>query len=317
MPNLCKKMLALALALALAAGLALTAAAKTCKQPFAEKQFFETGDYSICYRVLPAKGEPVGRVLFIHGMVSSTIYWEGLAGLFSGAGYDCAMVDLPGFGYSTREAANITPKPREDICVELMEKLAPGEAWIVAGHSMGGGVALNLAILYPEKVEALLLYAAAGGGGGHEGGSDSGLMGNLSIDARGFLMTLLLRPLLFMKPVVKLLAAAANADLCYGLKYDISKIVDPLKLPGTVTSLLYMGERSTPVDLEKAGKLGIPIFLLWAEKDYIVTSDMGAGLTAALPQAEAQTMRGGHMFTEQFPEEAFARSMAFLKGAAG
>ena len=314
MPNLCKKILALALALALAAGLALAAAAKPCKQPFAEKEFFETGDYSICYRVLPAKGEQVGRIFFIHGMVSSTIYWEGLAGLFSEAGYMCAMIDLPGFGYSTREAADVTPKPREEICVELMEKLAPGEAWIVAGHSMGGGVALNLAILYPEKVEALLLYAAAGGGGGdHGGNSGSGLMGGLSIDARGFLMTLLLRPLLFMPPIVKLLAGAANADFWYGLKYDISKIVDPLKLPGTVTSLLYMGERSTPVDLEKAGALTLPIFLLWAEKDYIVTSDMGAGLTAALPQAESQTMRGGHMFTEQFPRETFERSMAFLE----
>ena len=139
---------------------------------------------------------------------------------------------------------------------------------------------------------------------------------NIPIDTRGRLMTLLLRPLLYMKPVVHLLAAAANADLRYGLRYDISKIVDPLKLPGTVTSILYMSQRTTPVDLEAAAKLDIPILLLWAEKDYIVTGQMAESLTAALPQAQSQTMRGGHMFTEQFPAEAFERSMAFLKGVA-
>ena len=49
------------------------------------------------------------------------------------------------------------------------------------------------------------------------------------------------------------------------------------------------------------------------ENDYIVTADAGAALTAALPNAQSQTMRGGHMFTEQFPREAFERSMAFLR----
>ena len=307
MLNFCKKALAAALALALAAGLALTAFAA---QPFAEKQFFRTGDYDICYRVVPAKGEQAGRVFFIHGMVSSTVYWEELAGLFSQAGYLCAMIDLPGFGYSTRESKDVTPKPREEICAELMEQLAPGGKWIVAGHSMGGGVALNMAVMYPEKVEALLLYAAAAGGGpgGGSTGTDPELMGCLA--------TPLLRPLLYMKPVVHLLAAAANADLCYGLRYDISKIVDPLKLPGTVKSIFYMSQRTTPTDLEAAAKLGIPILLLWAENDYIVGDQMAESLTAALPNAQTQTMRGGHMFTEQFSPETFERSMAFLKGAA-
>ena len=308
-----KKALVLLLTLALAAGLALTASAKQPRNcGCEEKTFFRTGDYDIHYRVVPAKGKQVGRIFFIHGMVSSTVYWEELAGLFSEAGYLCAMIDLPGFGYSTREAAGVTPKPREEIAAELMEKLAPGEAWIVAGHSMGGGVALNIAVNHPDKVSALLLYAAAAGGGG---GPTGGLPG-LNPELMGCLATPLLRPLLYMDPVVYLLAAAANADLCYGLRYDIGKIVDPLKLPGTVKSIFYMSQRAAPVDLEAAARLDIPILLLWAENDCIVTADAGAALTAALPNAQAQTMRGGHMFTEQFSPEVFERSMAFLGRAA-
>jgi len=49
--------------------------------------------------------------------------------------------------------------------------------------------------------------------------------------------------------------------------------------------------------------------IIWAEKHYVVTSQ---ALSDALPQAETQTMRGGHMFTEQYAAEAFERSMVFL-----
>ena len=79
-------------------------------------------------------------------------------------------------------------------------------------------------------------------------------------------MTVLLKPLLYMRPVVRLLAAAG---------------------------------------------LTIPMLIIWAERDYVVTS---RSLSGALPQAETQIMRGGHMFTEQYSQEAFQRSMAFLAG---
>ena len=304
MPHIFKKALALILTLVLAAALAAPTFAGA---PFDEKKFFQTGDYSICYRVVPAQGEEIGRVFFIHGMVSSSLYWEELAALFSAAGYLCAMIDLPGFGYSTREAAHVTPMDREEIAAQLMELIAPGQPWIVAGHSMGGGVALNLAVDYPEKVSALLLYAPAAGGGPPGGGS---MTNALPAELMGRAMNLLLRPLLYMRPVVRLLAGAANADLCYGLRYDIGKIIDPLKLPGTVESLFYMRARAKSVDLEAAAALTIPILILWAVKDYVVTSQ---ALSDALPQAETQTMRGGHMFTEQYSPETFQRSIAFLR----
>jgi len=298
-----KKVFSLLLTLALMIPPAFTASAKQCCD-CEEKTFFHTGDYDIHYQVVPAQGKQAGRVFFLHGIFSSTVYWDELARLFSEAGYMCAMMDFPGFGYSTREAKGVAPKPREEIAAQLMEALAPGQKWIVAGHSMGGGVALNIAVMYPEKVSALLLYAAAAGGGG--------LM-DIDPELMGCLAAPLLRPLLYMDPVVRLLAAAANADLCYGLRYDTAKIVDPLKLPGTVKSIFYMARRAAPVDLEAAARLDIPILLIWGAKDYVISAKMAGNLTAALPRATVQTMYGGHMFTEQFPQEAFERSMVFLK----
>ena len=301
-----KKALALVLALALAAGLALTALAA---QPFAEKQFFQTGDYSVCYRVVPAKGEEVGRIFFIHGLISSSLFWENLAGLFSEAGYLCAMIDLPGFGDSTREAPDVTPKDREEIAAELMELLAPGGAWIVAGHSMGAGVALNMASMYPGKVSSLLLYAPGSVGGSMRG---SGFMRAMA-QPMGDVLRFLMSPVINGDLLPRLVFGLANADLPYAMEYDIARVTDSLKQGGTVQSVMHMLYRAKPTDFEAAARLDLPILLIWAQWDYILPPGVVSAMKAALTRAEVQTIRGGHMFPEQHAAETFERSMSFLK----
>jgi len=312
----CKKALALFLALALTMGLTLAVSAETEVEdavevpPFAEIYFFKTGDYDILYRVIPAQGKQIGRIFFIHGFVSSTYCWEDLAPLFSEAGYMCAMLDLPGFGFSTRESADVTPKDREAICAELMELLAPGERWIVAGHSMGGGVAVNVATMFPDKVSSLLLYAPGGVGGAVAGGT---IMEAL-IEPLGNFLDALASVVLKSDFLPRLLFAMATADIAYARTYDISRVSNHLKRPGTMKSALYMLFRSKPVDFEAASKLDIPILLVWAEKEYVLTSGMANDMKAGLPQAVTMTIDAGHMFPEPRAQEVFEMSREFLSG---
>ena len=274
-----------------------------------QSRWFRTGGYDICYRVIPAAGEQVGRIFLIHGFISSSLYFEQLAGRFSRAGYLCAMPDLPGFGSSTREAAHVPAKPREEIAAELMELLAPGEPWIVAGHSMGGGIAVNMAVLYPEKVTSLLLYAPGSFAGGL--GEDT-LMRYLAEPA-SVALYLLTAPLLYLEPVARLLFALANDNLHYAKGFDLNRVTVPLKLAGTVRSLMYMVQRAKTTDYEAAARLEIPILVIWAKREFVLTPGMAKRMRAALPRAAAQTMRGGHMFSEQHAAETFERSITFLK----
>jgi len=307
MNNIHKKALSLALALVLAAGCSLMAFAQSS---FEERLFFSSGDYDICYRVVPAQGGQVGRVFFLHGLLSSAIVWEELAAAFSEAGYLCAMMDLPGFGYSTREAPDVTPKDREALAAELMEALAPGEAWIVAGHSMGGGVALNIAAMYPEKVSSLLLYAPGSVGGSLHG---SGLMRSLA-EPLGAVLRFLVSPAINGDLLPRLIFGLANADLPYAMGYDIARVTAPLKESHTVQSALHMSYRAKPVDLGAAARLDLPILVLWAQWDYILSARRTRDIKAALASAEQQTVRGGHFFPERHAAEVFERSMAFLEG---
>lgn len=96
-------------------------------KPYEDSRFFEYGDYSIHYRVLPAEGEFKGRVMMLHGFVCSTYSWRNLAPLLAKAGYEVVLADLPSFGYSTRESASVAFVPRETLIAELMKSIAPIE----------------------------------------------------------------------------------------------------------------------------------------------------------------------------------------------
>lgn len=93
--------------------------------PYSDSQFFEYGDYSLHYRVIPAEGTFKGRILMLHGFLCSTYSWQNMADLLSAEGYDCVLVDLPNFGYSTRETAETNVIDREELVKQLMLTIAP------------------------------------------------------------------------------------------------------------------------------------------------------------------------------------------------
>jgi pimeloyl-ACP methyl ester carboxylesterase len=143
------KLTAVCLALTLLFSVTAFAAQEDFK-PFENSAFFSFGGYDIHYRVFEAQGAEKGRILMIHGFLSNTITWEPMVDGLTAAGYTCVLADMPTFGYSTKESAQVSPIPREDLAVELMRSIAPLDTWILAGHSMGGGISMNIATAHPK-----------------------------------------------------------------------------------------------------------------------------------------------------------------------
>ena len=282
-------------------------AAQALAGHFEEKRWLKTGDYDILYRVIPAGGTQAGRIFFIHGIISSTLYWEELAGMFSRAGYMCAMLDLPSFGESTRESKRVAPKDREEIAAQLMELIAPGEKWIVIGHSMGGGIALNMAVMYPEKVSRLLLYAPAA----MRLPVIDRMMRRVA-EPLGRVLNPFIRPVLYVGPLIRLFEAVAFADLKFAWQYDISRVTDSLKLPGTLTGILHMAYRAAVPAAEDIARLELPILMLKAKSEHIVPRSMRPDASMP-PQTATRVVKGGHQFSEQYPAETFEISLAFIE----
>lgn len=103
------------------------------------------------------------RVVFLHGLFGQGRNWAQIAkGIAGEAGTDarCLLVDLPDHGRSPRSQGFDYVRYAEAVAHELRSQ-APEEPWTVVGHSLGGKVAMALALAHPQLVERLAVVDIA------------------------------------------------------------------------------------------------------------------------------------------------------------
>jgi pimeloyl-ACP methyl ester carboxylesterase len=103
----------------------------------------------------PDDGPPV---LFLHGNCSSAAFWQPLWRHLPD-GYRVIAPDLRGYGGTEAAPVDATRGLRDfaDDVAAVLDAVAPGARPVVVGHSMGGGVAMQLTIARPDRVAALVL----------------------------------------------------------------------------------------------------------------------------------------------------------------
>lgn len=99
-------------------------------------------------------------ILLVHGLGGSAMNWAELAPLLA-RGRRVLAPDLPGHGASEALPAVSGLDAFADRLAAVMEHEQTGPAPVV-GHSLGGLVALRLALRYPELVGSLVLAGSAG-----------------------------------------------------------------------------------------------------------------------------------------------------------
>ena len=273
--------------------------------PYENSSFFDYGEYTLHYRVFPAEGENKGQIMMLHGFAESTYCWQNLAALLTANGYTCVAVDLPDFGFSSRETKDTVRLPREEVVHALMSRLSD-EPWYLAGHSMGGYVALAVAQTYPDSVKNLLLYGTSG----NDGNAASAAMGNdFFASVVGPFMELMGR----CKPLVRLLLRVAIQDSEFVRAYDVDAIVAPFRIKGTGTGAVYNLSMLTPTDYETVSQMP-PILFMNGDKDKVITDSARKNLRAALPENSLDYIveGGGHMFIENKAEETARVTLDFL-----
>ncbi|MEV4760418.1 alpha/beta hydrolase [Micromonospora sp. NPDC049559] len=129
-----------------------------------ETELVSVSARGITQRVLvagPVGGDPV---LLIHGNCSSASYWTPLLRQLPPT-LRVVAPDLRGYGATDPAPVDATRGLRDfsdDVAALLDEPAlfgAAGTRPVVVGHSLGGGVAMQLLVDHPERVGALLLEA--------------------------------------------------------------------------------------------------------------------------------------------------------------
>ena len=93
------------------------------------------------------------RVVFLHGVFGQGRNWTTIAKALSGQAR-VSLVDLPNHGRSPWTDHFSYPEMANQVA-DLLQTEAGGEPYAVVGHSMGGKVAMAVALLHPELVQRL------------------------------------------------------------------------------------------------------------------------------------------------------------------
>lgn len=97
--------------------------------------------------------EAIGRgrpVIFLHGWLGSWAYWIDTMNVLASHCRSYAL-DFWGFGESDHKRASFTVPDFIALVVQFMDRLGIASAALV-GHSMGGTVALGVALAHPDRV---------------------------------------------------------------------------------------------------------------------------------------------------------------------
>jgi len=125
--------------------------------PYPVKKAVLSDDITLAY---VDEGAGDQTIIFVHGLGSYLPAWEkNIDGLKQN--YRCIAIDLPGYGKSSKAIHSGTMEFYADVIKSFMEKLGLQKA-VIAGHSMGGQIAMVMALKYPDYVDKLVLVSPAG-----------------------------------------------------------------------------------------------------------------------------------------------------------
>ena len=273
---------------------------------YEDSKFFNYEDYEIHYRIIPNKGEFKGRILMLHGFLCSTYAWRNMADILSNNGYECVLADLPNFGYSTRETSDMTLVDRETLIIALMNSIDPTGSWIIAGHSMGGGVATNIA--QEREVSALLLYGPA-----PQSTMPESMNFVVNNSVMRFIMENFFKYGTKISLLVRLFVFAATRNLDFAKDYDLEGLTDPFNYEGIGSGMCLMMTGVRATSLDTADKINCPVLLINADGDIIISESMENAFKDAFPDAEKHTVEGGHQCIEDRAETLCEITLNFLQ----
>jgi pimeloyl-ACP methyl ester carboxylesterase len=125
-----------------------------------KSEYVEAGGYRLHYF---EAGSPSGvPLLLVHGLGARGEDWREMMPAMAEAGFHVYVPDLPGYGRSSKPAEATYSIAMEEAAVVAFAKAVHLSRANVGGWSMGGWVAMKLALDHPELVDRLVVYDSAG-----------------------------------------------------------------------------------------------------------------------------------------------------------
>lgn len=223
-------------------------------------------------------------LVLIHGYPLDHSIWDETAAILSGT-FDLILPDLRGFGASASPTNPYTLADMASDLAELLDELDIPQA-ALAGHSMGGYVALAFFRAYPARVRGLGLVASqvlADKPETREGRYK--IAENVAQNGVGV--------------VAEAMTPKLTADS--SLQGFIRALIEQQTPAGVIGALRAMAER--PDSTELLSKLNVPLALIHGDADVLIPIERAHEVQAAVPQAKLFTLHDvGHLPMMESPQ---------------
>ncbi len=262
-------------------------------------------DGDLIHYVEAGKGPPV---VLVHGWNGSTFSFRYVISELARQ-YRVIAIDLLGFGYSARPANGDYSLSAQAKLVSVVLDRLDVEGATLLGHSMGGAVAMRLAVGNPDQVERLVL-------------ADSVTVSQVRRAVRLSWLFRLLMPLaapftMHRERFRRRVFRSAVHDPAFLTPEMLAGHYRPLHMRGHLRSLSKQLIDRGGDDLWLPDRIRQPTLIIWGEHDRWIPLAAGEELAEQIPDARLVVIpSAGHMPLEEQPEFCNRELLKFLPAVA-
>ena len=264
------------------------------------------GGHTIFYTV-----NGVGRPLvLIHGYGAGIWVWEKQIEVLS-QGYRVYALDLIGHGFSDRPKIPYTPETYIDCLRDFMDGVGVEKATLI-GNSMGGGVAWAMAIIFPERVDRLILIDCVPPDVLHE-------VKNESFRMLAAIMDIPFLPYLVMavrnRDSIRKVLLECISDIQRVTPEVVNQQYHLSRIKGTTWALYstFKHAREALKHRDRFPLIRKPTLFVWGERDLVFPPQLGETLHQAITGSKLRVIKkSGHIPMWETPEEVNGAILDFL-----
>lgn len=266
-------------------------------------QFMSLQGMDVHYRV-----EGAGPALvLIHGTASSLHTWDGWVNELSND-FTIIRLDLPAFGLTGPIEGNVyNMDVYTGFLHEFLKKLDV-DSFFLAGNSLGGNIAWNYTLRYPEEVQKLILIDASGYPLGDRKPPLAFKLGRTP--GLGVLMHYVSPKFLFEKSIRDVYGDDSKVtDSLIQRYYDLS-----LREGNREALVARMNQLNYP-NADQIKNIAVPTLIQWGSGDIWIPVEDGYKFEKDISGSQVKVYDGvGHVPMEEIPAESAADARSFLLG---
>ena len=259
-----------------------------------DSTYVQVDGYSIHYfEAHPPQG-PGRPLILIHGIGSRGEDWAPMIAPLAAQGFHVYVPDLLGYGRSPQPDVDYSISLEQTTVQNFMDALHIQKA-DVGGWSMGGWIALRMALDHPDRVNRLVVYDAAGIY--FPPTFDASLF--VPSDAAGLAT---LRHIL--SPINNPFPAFVSRSAVQRLQHNA----------WVIERSFYAMENGRDLMDFRLNSIRVPTLIVWGSVDQLIPLAVGQRMRDAIPNSSLVTITGcGHLAPSECPVPVLKATTEFLK----